>query len=44
VNPNDPLTIAALSDYVAQTSPGQDGFYIESGYKFLEASSETGNY
>jgi hypothetical protein len=35
VNPNDPLTIAALADYVAQTSPGQDGFYVESGYKFF---------
>jgi len=35
VNPNDPLTIAALSEYVAQTSPGQDGFYVESGYKFF---------
>ena len=35
VNPNDPLTIAALSDYVAQTTPGQDGFYVESGYKFF---------
>jgi hypothetical protein len=33
VNPNDPLTIAALSEYVAQTTPGQDGFYVESGYK-----------
>jgi hypothetical protein len=35
VNPNDPLSIAALSDYVAQTSPGQDGFYVETGYKFF---------
>jgi len=35
LNPNDPLSIAALSGYVAQTSPGQDGFYIESGYKFF---------
>src|SRR5215475_6047623 len=35
VNPNDPLSIAALGDYVAQTSPGQDGFYVESGYKFF---------
>ena len=35
VNPNDPQTIAALSDYVAQTTPGQDGFYVESGYKFF---------
>jgi hypothetical protein len=35
VNPNDPLSIAALADYVAQTSPGQDGFYVETGYKFF---------
>lgn len=35
VNPNDPLSVAALGDYVAQTSPGQDGFYVESGYKFF---------
>jgi hypothetical protein len=35
VNPNDPLTVAALGDYVAQSSPGQDGFYVESGYKFF---------
>ena len=34
-NPNDPLSIAALSDFVAQTSPGQDGFYVEGGYKFF---------
>jgi hypothetical protein len=35
VNPNDPLSVAALGNYVAQTSPGQDGFYVESGYKFF---------
>jgi hypothetical protein len=35
VNLNDPQTIAALSQYVAQTTPGQDGFYVESGYKFF---------
>lgn len=34
-NPNDPRSIAALGNYVAQTSPGQDGFYAESGYKFF---------
>lgn len=34
-DPNDPLSIAALGNYVAQTSPGQDGFYVESGYKFF---------
>lgn len=35
VNANDPLSVAALSAYVAQTTPGQDGFYVESGYKFF---------
>jgi hypothetical protein len=35
VNPNDPFSVVALGDYVAQTSPGQDGFYVESGYKFF---------
>jgi len=35
IDPNDPLTVAALANYVAQTSPGQDGFYVESGYKFF---------
>ncbi len=34
-NSSDPLSIAALGNYVAQTSPGQDGFYVESGYKFF---------
>lgn len=34
-DPSDPLSVAALGDYVAQTSPGQDGFYVESGYKFF---------
>ena len=34
-DPNDPFSIAALGNYVAQTTPGQDGFYIESGYKFF---------
>ena len=35
VNPADPLSVAALGAYVAQTTPGQDGFYVESGYKFF---------
>ena len=34
-DPNDPLSVAAFGNYVAQTSPGQDGFYVESGYKFF---------
>jgi hypothetical protein len=35
IDPNNPLTLAALGNYVAHTSPGQDGFYVESGYKFF---------
>lgn len=35
VNFADPLSVAALGAYVAQTTPGQDGFYVESGYKFF---------
>jgi hypothetical protein len=35
VNLADPLSVAALGNYVAQTTPGQDGFYVESGYKFF---------
>jgi hypothetical protein len=31
---NDPQTIAALAEFVAQRSPGQDGFYLEGTYKF----------
>jgi hypothetical protein len=33
-NPSDPDSIAALAQYVAQTSPGQDGYYVEAAYKF----------
>lgn len=35
LNPNDPSTIAGLAQFVAQTSPAQDGFYIEGAYKFF---------
>jgi len=35
VDPNDPDTIAALAQFVAQPSPGQDGFYVEGAYKFF---------
>jgi hypothetical protein len=31
---NDPASIVALAEFVAQRSPGQDGFYLESAYKF----------
>ncbi len=34
INPNDPQTIAALAEFVAQRSPGQDGFYLEGSYRF----------
>jgi len=33
-DPNDPDTIAALAEFVAQRSPGQDGFYVEGAYQF----------
>lgn len=34
IDPLYPDTVAALSRYVAQTTPGQDGFYVEGAYKF----------
>ena len=34
LNLNDPQTIAALAEFVAQRSPGQDGFYLEGSYRF----------
>ena len=34
INPNAPQTIAALAEFVAQRSPGQDGFYLEGTYRF----------
>jgi hypothetical protein len=34
INLNDPLTIAALAEFVAERSPGQDGFYLEGTYRF----------
>jgi hypothetical protein len=34
VDPNDPHTITALAEFVAERSPGQDGFYLEGSYKF----------
>jgi len=34
INLNDPQTIAALAEFVAQRSPGQDGFYLEGTYRF----------
>jgi hypothetical protein len=34
VDPNDPATITALAEFVAERSPGQDGFYLEGTYRF----------
>jgi hypothetical protein len=34
VDLNDPNSIQQLADFVAQRSPGQDGFYIEGSYQF----------
>lgn len=33
-DPSYPDTLAALAKYVAATSPGQDGFYVEGAYNF----------
>src|SRR5262245_22864853 len=34
VDPNNPDSVAALAEFVAGLSPGQDGFYIEGAYNF----------
>lgn len=34
VDPNDPATITELAEFVAERSPGQDGFYLEGSYRF----------
>jgi len=34
VDPNDPQSVAALAAFVAERSPGQDGFYLEGAYQF----------
>ncbi len=34
VDPDDPASVASLAEFVAQRSPGQDGFYLEGAYKF----------
>lgn len=34
VDPNDPASVAALAVFVAERSPGQDGFYVEGAYQF----------
>lgn len=34
VDPNNPVTIQELAEFVAERSPGQDGFYLEGAYQF----------
>ena len=34
LDPSDPDSVAALAEFVAQRSPGQDGFYVEGSYSF----------
>jgi hypothetical protein len=35
VDVNDRASVAALAQFVSQTSPGQDGFYVEGEYRFF---------
>ena len=37
-DPSNPESIAALAEFVARRSPGQDGFYLEGTYKFSPRS------
>lgn len=34
VDPSNPESVSALAEFVAQRTPGQDGFYLEGTYKF----------
>jgi hypothetical protein len=34
LDPNDPASIEALAEFVAERTPGQDGFYVEGAYNF----------
>lgn len=34
VDPTDPESVSALAAFVAERSPGQDGFYLEGTYRF----------
>lgn len=34
IDPANPASITELAEFVAQLSPGQDGFYVEGSYKF----------
>jgi HAMP domain-containing protein len=48
VDPNDPATVAELALFVAERSPGQDGFYVEGAYQFrprlISKSFDEGGY
>lgn len=48
VNLNDPDSITELAEFVAQRSPGQDGFYVEGTYRFrprfIAAKLDEGGY
>lgn len=48
LDPNDPASIAALAQFVAERSPGQDGFYVEGSYKlkprFFAGKFDEGSY
>ncbi len=35
VHVSDPASVSALAEFVAQPSPGQDGFYLEGAYKLF---------
>jgi hypothetical protein len=34
VDPSNPETVSALAEFVAERTPGQDGFYSEGTYRF----------
>jgi hypothetical protein len=34
IDPNDPESVTTLAEFVAERSPGQDGFYVEGAYNF----------
>lgn len=48
LDPNDPASVSALAEFVAQRTPGQDGFYLEGAYKFspriFEERFDEGSY
>ena len=48
VDPSDPATVTDLAEFVAQRSPGQDGFYVEGTYqfrpRFIKGKFDDGGY